>query len=158
MLPENRLAVLLQQVKQSQIDSCIYHTSASSPSLYSDHLCDRNLFPTEVALELNEIGEEVWQVQFSHDGRRLAGCGSSEHVYIWDVPLFQINQVLSDHNGHVGNISWSPDDSMLVTCSQDKYARLWDVNVSSVYALFSTPSGYVLVLLTHSNPTRLEPC
>ena len=130
MLPENRLAVLLEQVKQSQIDACMYHTSASSPSLYSDHYCVRTNFPSEVALELDDLLGEVWQVRFSHDGTKLAACGSKEDVIIWNVPSFDVHMILSDHDQAVANVAWSPDDSMLVTCSQDKYARLWDTEVS----------------------------
>ncbi|OAA66082.1 WD domain protein [Cordyceps fumosorosea ARSEF 2679] len=126
MLPENRLAVLLDHVKKSQIDTCLYHTAASSPSLYSDHSCERRNFPTEVALELTNLEGEAWQVQFSHDGSRLAACGSSTVVTIWETTRFSVICSLRDHDSGVGNISWSPDDTMLVTCSQDRFARLWD--------------------------------
>lgn len=128
MLPENRLAILLHQVKQNQINTCLYHTAASSPSLYSDHHCERRHFPTEAALTL-DISAEVWQVQFSHDGSRLAACGKSATVTIWETKSFQIVQTLEEHDQGVGNISWSPDDSMIVACSLDKYARIWDVKV-----------------------------
>lgn len=135
MLPENRLAVLLQHVKQSQIDTCLYHTAASSPSLYSDHLCDRRNFPSEIALELGDFGGEIWSVRFSHDGTRLAACGSREHVKIWDTHTFSIVSVLTtgehadDRSKGICDISWSPDDSMIMVCSFDKHARLWDPNV-----------------------------
>lgn len=132
MLPENRLATLLQQVKQSQIDTCMYHTAPLSPSLYADHLCDRRNFPTEVALELPELAGEVWQVQFSPDGRRLAACGSPDQVIIWSTDTFSVVQTLDHHEGGVGNIAWSPDGTMLVTCSQDKYARLWNANAGTL--------------------------
>lgn len=130
MLPEHRLAVLLEQVKQTQIDNCLYHTAASSPSLYSDHYCDRRNFPVEKALELNDLGGEVWQVQFSNDGSKVAACGSRESVMIWDTKTFTLLNVLSEHEAGVGNLAWSPDDRLIVTCSQDKYARLWDAEVS----------------------------
>jgi WD40 repeat protein len=134
MLPENRLAVLLQHVKQSQIDTCLYHTAALSPSLYSDHLCDRRNFPSEIALELGDFGGEVWSVRFSNDGTRLAACGSRDHVKIWDTHTFSVvrvltNDTINDGGKGVCDISWSPDDSMIMVCSFDKYARLWDPNV-----------------------------
>ncbi|KAM3527224.1 hypothetical protein NHJ13051_003036 [Beauveria bassiana] len=138
MLPETRLAVLLDHVKKSQIDTCLYHTAASSPSLYSDHFCERRNFPTEVALELSDLAGEAWQVQFSHDGARLAACGSSEAVVIWETTAFSTICVLADHEAGVGNISWSPDDTMLVTCSQDNFARLWDARSGAlIKKLFS---------------------
>ncbi|KAF4976518.1 hypothetical protein FZEAL_6836 [Fusarium zealandicum] len=137
MLPENRLAVLLEQVKQSQIDTCLYHTEAMSPSLYSDHLCDRRNFPTEVAVEVNDLTGEVWQVQFSHDGTKMAACGSSDRVLIWDPNTFNVLAVLGDHDGGVGNISFSPDDSMILCCSRDGYARLWNTNTGLLIKKFS---------------------
>ncbi|KAM3556118.1 hypothetical protein ARSEF4850_005682 [Beauveria asiatica] len=132
------LSELSNHVKKSQIDTCLYHTAASSPSLYSDHFCERRNFPTEVALELSDLAGEAWQVQFSHDGARLAACGSSEAVIIWDTTTFSTICVLADHEAGVGNISWSPDDTMLVTCSQDHFARLWDARSGAlIKKLFS---------------------
>lgn len=152
MLPEHRLAVLLQQVKNSQIDSCIWHTSASSPSLYSDHICDRKMFPTETLKELADADGEVWQIRFSHDGKRLAGCGSDHKVLIWDMDTFKLVHTLEGHGDGAGNIAWSPDDTMLVTCGRDRYARIWDANVSR---LRKVKAPLVDVKLTLSS--RLEP-
>ncbi|KAH7318617.1 WD domain-containing protein [Stachybotrys elegans] len=132
MLPEHRLAVLLQQVKQSQIDLCLYHTAASSPSLYSDHSCDQRHFPTEAALDLTDLGGEAWQVKFSHDGSKLAACGSKEEVVIWDTTTFKSITLLRGHEDGVGSLAWSPDDTMIVTCCQDKHARVWDVKSGSL--------------------------
>lgn len=130
MLPDNRLAALLQKVKQSQIDICLYHTSAASPSLYSDHRCDRANFPSEVAVTLSDLDGEVWQIQFSHNGDRLAACGSRSEVVVWHVPDFGVATVLRHDDASVGNLSWSPDDSRLVTCARDNCARIWDTKVS----------------------------
>ncbi len=131
MLPEHRLAILLHQVKANQIGACLWHSSAAPPSLYSDHICDRRQFPTENVLELDEHDGEVWQIAFSHDGKRLASCGSGKQVIIWDVPSFAVLHCLKDHEDGVGNVSWSWDDSMLVTCCRDRHARLWDAKVST---------------------------
>ena len=68
-------------------------------------------------------------MKFSHDGKRLASCGSDKYVLIWDVPSFKVALFLCDHEDGIGNMDWSPDDSMLVTCCQDNYARLWDTKV-----------------------------
>ncbi|KAG8163534.1 hypothetical protein KVR01_006831 [Diaporthe batatas] len=131
MLPEHRLAVLLQQFKDQQAESCIWHTSSSSPSLYSDHTCDPSRFPTEVLIELVEAHvqkKEIWQVRFSHNGKFLAGCGSAGTVYIWNTETLQLALALTDLGGAgVGNIAWSPDDTKIVTCGRDGYARIWDM-------------------------------
>ncbi|OTA94806.1 hypothetical protein M434DRAFT_20608 [Hypoxylon sp. CO27-5] len=131
MLPEHRLAILLHQVKDNQIARCLWHSSAISPSLYADHVCDQRQFPTENVLELDEHEDQVWQVVFSHDGTKLASCGQGKQVIIWDVPSFEPLHILKDHDDGVGNVAWSWDDSMLVTCCQDRYARLWDVKTGA---------------------------
>lgn len=127
MLPESRLANLLQSVKQNQIDTCRYHTAPSSPSLYTDHVCPRSLFPTECAVELDDLSVEAWQVQYSPTGHLLAACGLNG-VAIWDSN-FKLVGELRAHQRGVANVAWSPDGTMLVTCSQDKTARLWRVSV-----------------------------
>lgn len=132
MLPEHRLAVLLQQVKQNQIGMCMYHSSSDSPSLYSDHACDRRQFPSETVIELDHHEDEVWQVAFSHDGTKLASCGGDRQVIIYDVPSFKVLHTLGEHDGGVGNVAWSWDDSMLVTCCQKKEARLWDTTTGAL--------------------------
>lgn len=133
MLPEHRLAVLLHQVKQNQIGMCMFHSSAESPSLYADHVCDRRQFPSEPIIELDDHAGEVWHVAFSHDGTRLASCGGDKQVIIYDVPSFKVLHTLKEHGDGVGKVAWSWDDSMLVTCCQDRFARLWDANVSILH-------------------------
>ncbi|KAI0124231.1 WD domain-containing protein [Xylariales sp. AK1849] len=132
MLPEHRLAVLLHQVKQNQIGMCMFHSSGASPSLYSNHVCERRDFPNEAVIELDDHAGEVWQVVFSHDGTKLASCGSDKRVIIWEVPSFRVLHTLTDHDAGVGNIAWSLDDSMVVTCCQDRHARLWNANTGSL--------------------------
>lgn len=132
MLPEHRLASLFQQVKQNQIGMCMFHSSADSPSLYSDHTCERQQFPTQPVIDLDDHRGEVWQVRFSHDGSKLATCGGDKQVIIYDVPSFKLLHTLGEHTKGIGDAAWSWDDSMLVTCCQDQYARLWDAKVSNI--------------------------
>jgi WD repeat-containing protein 26 len=126
MIRDHRLAELLDQVKRSQINNCLYHNTSITPSLYSDHLCDRDDFPLRTMLELDHHTHEVWYVQFSHNGRWLATAGG-EFIIIYDTTSFTILHRLQGHTKGVTYIAWSPDDSKLVSCSLDTNARLWDV-------------------------------
>lgn len=130
MIPGNRLAILLDQVKQSQIAKCLYHNPASSPSLFADHMCDRAQFPLQTIVELNRSEGEVYFVEFSHNGRRLAASGGDGVVVIYETSTFHVRQTLKDHTGTVVYVSWSPDDTRLITCSQDHKAKVWDTTVS----------------------------
>ncbi|KAJ2902200.1 WD40-repeat-containing domain protein [Zalerion maritima] len=126
MLPQHRLASLLHQAKSGQVARCLYHTDASPPSLYSDHMCNKCDFPLEAVEILDKHDGEVWQLKFSHDGKHLATCGSDKQVIIWEIPSFTPLHYLTDHDDGVANVDWSPDDTKLVTCCQDRHARLWD--------------------------------
>ncbi|KAH0562255.1 hypothetical protein GP486_003051, partial [Trichoglossum hirsutum] len=128
MIPEHRLAVLLHQVKQNQISSCLYHNTASSPSLYTDHFCDRSQFPLKTVLELRKHSDEVWYLQFSHDGKRLASTSRDSTIIIYDTETFEVVRTLSEHSGWVAYVAWSPDCSKLISCSHDKKAKLWDMH------------------------------
>ncbi|KAB5550961.1 WD domain-containing protein [Coniochaeta sp. 2T2.1] len=152
MLPEHRLATMLQQVKEHQLSTCKYHTDPEPPSLYADHYCPKDRFPSVVAYELKDHAGEVWQVEFSHDGSKMASCGKDNFVIIWSVPSFEVlhkleaapNFDLNHDSPGVGAVSWSPDDSMLVTCGRDPRdarsakdgrgycARVWDVASGTV--------------------------
>ncbi|KAL8852021.1 MAG: hypothetical protein Q9221_003126 [Calogaya cf. arnoldii] len=140
MIPEHRLADLLNQVKKNQISHCLYHNPSRSPSLFADHVCDRSQFPLRTVLELGHNAGEVWAMEFSHDGKMLATSGQATDVLIYDTNTFQILHRLTEHTDHVAYLAWSPDDQKLITCSHDKTARVWD-----------TPSGQCILKIDHHN-------
>lgn len=134
MLPEHRLAVLLQQVKYYQNSACLYHTNPRGSSLYTDHYCEPTNFPSHLLRELDSSHNagEVWQIRFSNDGTKLASCGSGRHVIIWDMKTFKVLLKLDGHNHGAGDIAWSPDDSMLVSCGRDNTVRIFDMHTGLI--------------------------
>ena len=140
MIPDHRLAILLDQIKRNQINQCLYHNTASSPSLYSDHMCDRADFPLRPGVELSQHADEVWYCEFSHDGTKLATASRDHCVIIYDTSTFSVLHRLREHEEGVAHASWSPDDTKLITCSQDRGARVWSVEVRRPVPLFSIPT------------------
>ena len=129
MIPDHRLATLLDQVKESQINQCLYHNTDVSPSLYSEHHCDRSNFPSRASVELSEHTNEVWYLEFSHDGSKLVTAGRDCTVIIYDAITFEVIHRLTDHKDPVAYATWSPDDTKIISCSQDYKAKVWDVQV-----------------------------
>ncbi|KAL9048504.1 MAG: hypothetical protein Q9162_007699 [Coniocarpon cinnabarinum] len=127
MLRDHRLAHLLSQWKDAQINNCLYHNDLESPSLYHDHVCTRDDFPLDPIQELDHHSNEVWYVGFSNDGSMMASSGQDRTVAIYDTNEFRLRHVLAEHRDGVAAIAWSPDDKHIVSCSLDKEARLWDV-------------------------------
>lgn len=128
MIPEHRLAVLLDQVKEGWISNCLYHNTAASPSLYVDHGCDRDDFPSKTVLELRHHTDEVWFLRFSHDGTKLATTSKDATVVIYDTTTFKVQHTLAEHGSGVCYVAWSPDDTRLISCAQaqENSARVWD--------------------------------
>ncbi|KAF8446733.1 WD40-repeat-containing domain protein [Terfezia claveryi] len=126
MIPEHRLASLLHQVKQAQISKCLYHNTANSPSLYSDHSCPRDQFPLATIEILTDHSDEVWFLQFSHDGTRLASASQDSSVIVWDTQTWEPIHTLREHPSAVTYVQWSPDDLKLLTATAEKKAMIWD--------------------------------
>lgn len=148
MIPQHRLAILLDHVKRGQINNCLYHNTAEPPSLYSDHMCDRNDFPLEVSIDLTQHSDEAWFCKFSHDGTKLVTAGKDQTALIYDTSTFTVLRKLTDHGDGVAFASWSPDDSKLITCCQDKIARVWNVDVRQTPL---APGSVMNCVLANSN-------
>ncbi|KAF4970659.1 hypothetical protein FSARC_2364 [Fusarium sarcochroum] len=84
---------------------------------------------------INGVVSEIWALQFSHDGSRLAVCGAFEYVLIWDVHAGRPGVSLQGHDGGVPDTAWGPNDSMLLTVCRDGCLRLWDVEMWAALTL-----------------------
>lgn len=140
MIPEHRLAVLLDEVKDSWISNCMYHNTAASPSLYLDHSCERDDFPTKAMLDLRHHKDEVWFLQYSNDGTKLASTSKDCTIIIYDTSTYRVLHQLDEHReSGVTHLAWSPDDTKIVTCCSqpENSARIWDVKVRYRCILFN---------------------
>jgi WD40 repeat protein len=136
MIPEHRLATLLSSVQEEQIHACRYHNTAAQPSLYTDHECSEEDFPLQTQLELRTHSDEVWFVEFSHNGTMLATAGKDGLVVVYDTvrwrPIHEFREHersphasasnsaggASDNRG-ICYVAFSPDDRYLISCSQN---------------------------------------
>ncbi|CAI9107523.1 OLC1v1006896C2 [Oldenlandia corymbosa var. corymbosa] len=126
---ERRLEHLVERAVVAQIDNCFYHTS-DSISLYEDHKCSRDNFPTKTIQILTDHKNEVWFVQFSNSGEYLASSSRDCTAIIWkvlDTGKVTQRHVLKSHKNPVSFVAWSPDDTMLLTCGNMELLKLWDV-------------------------------
>ncbi|KAJ0037883.1 hypothetical protein Pint_21942 [Pistacia integerrima] len=131
MIPEKRLEHLVEKALDVQRGSCTFHnTLDSNLSLYSDHQCGRNQIPSQTLQILEAHTDEVWFLQFSHDGKYLASSSKDQSAIIWEVKeegQVLLKQKLSGHHKPVLTVSWSPDDHQVLTCGQEEVIRRWDV-------------------------------
>jgi WD40 repeat protein len=65
-------------------------------------------------------------VAFSPDGSRIASCGDSSIIRVWDVPKCRMIGTLKGHEaGRVTCLAFSPD-GLLATGGDDRSVRLWN--------------------------------
>ena len=164
MIPQRRFLTLLEQSRLWQQQRCPYHNSPAdslSFSLYRDHHCDSSCFPNTTTTILEVHTDEVWNIEWSHNGEYLASAGKDKSAIIWRVGVSQCflsfpaqtlitpfpqpekepaqreytqHLVLRDHQYPVGCITWSLDDSMLLT-SSDNHIKMWNTRVCPVECL-----------------------
>lgn len=146
VLPERRLEHLVETAITAQIDSCDYHNSIEPISLYEDHNCSRDQFPTETIQTLTEHENEVWFVQFSNNGEYLASSSSDCTAIIWKVledGRLSFKHMLRSHQTPVSFVAWSPDDTKLLTCGNVEVLKLWDVETGTCKHTFGD-HGFVV--------------
>ncbi|KAL3531171.1 hypothetical protein ACH5RR_010493 [Cinchona calisaya] len=144
-LPERRLEHLVEMAVGAQIDNCVYHSS-DAVSLYEDHHCSRDNFPTETVQILTNHKNEVWFVLFSNNGEYLATSSSDCTAIIWKVlEIGRVTQkhILRSHQNPVSFVAWSPDDTMLLTCGNMEVLKLWDVETGICKHTFGS-DGFVV--------------
>lgn len=86
MIPQRRFSTLLHQARVYQRQHCVYHNSplnSTSFSLYSDHRCNKSDFPRITTTILEVHKDEVWNIEWSHDGAYLASASKDKSAIIW---------------------------------------------------------------------------
>ncbi|KAF8226747.1 WD40 repeat-like protein [Tricholoma matsutake] len=135
MIPQRRFATLLHQARSHQRQRCVYHNSPSNSSafsLYSDHQCNKSAFPRITTTILEVHTDEVWNMEWSHDGQYLATASKDKTAIIWRLGYdadstqeWTSHFILRDHPYSVGCLAWSKDDSILLT-SAENHIKLWN--------------------------------
>ncbi|KAF5327280.1 hypothetical protein D9619_004035 [Psilocybe cf. subviscida] len=97
---------------------------------------------TTTVATLEAHTNEVWDIQWSHDGAFLASASSDKSAIIWrkaersshtaatSMQDWSVHLVLNDDIFAVGRLAWSPDDKVLLT-SSEHLSKMWDTETGS---------------------------
>ncbi|XP_014518302.1 uncharacterized WD repeat-containing protein C343.04c isoform X1 [Vigna radiata var. radiata] len=140
LIPEKRLEHLVEQALILQREACMFHNSLDREmSLYSDHHCGKTQIPSRTLQILEAHDDEVWYVQFSHNGKYLASASNDRSAIIWEVDMnggVSMKHKLSGHLKSVSSVSWSPNDQELLTCGVEEAVRRWDVSTGKCLQVY----------------------
>ncbi|CAN7141522.1 unnamed protein product [Brassica rapa subsp. narinosa] len=132
IIPEKRLESLVENSLHIQRDACVFHNTLDSDlSLYSDHQCGKHQIPSQTVQILESHTDEVWFLQYSHNGKYLASSSKDQTAIIWEVNAnghMSLKHKLVGHQKPVTAVLWSPDDSQVLTCGAGEVIRRWDVD------------------------------
>jgi WD40 repeat protein len=78
----------------------------------------------------------MFDVEFNHDGSRLAACGADRTIRIFDVAERKEIQRIEAHADWVMAIAWSPDGTKLASAGRDKTAKLIDAATGAVLVTY----------------------
>jgi mono/diheme cytochrome c family protein len=90
----------------------------------------------ELVADLGTLADEVFDVEFTRDGTRLAACGADRTVRIYDVAQRREIRRIEAHADWVMAIAWSPDGAMLASAGRDKAAKLIDAASGNVLVTY----------------------
>jgi WD40 repeat protein len=90
----------------------------------------------ELIADLGTFADEVFDVEFTRDGARLAACGADRTIRVYDVDKRREIRRIEAHADWVMGIAWSPDGSLLASAGRDKAAKLIDAASGSVLVTY----------------------
>ncbi|XP_050881767.1 WD repeat-containing protein 26 homolog isoform X2 [Lathyrus oleraceus] len=150
MIPEKRLEQLVEQAIILQREACSFHNILDKEmSLYSDHHCGKSQIPSRTLQILEAHDDEVWFVQFSHDGKYLATASKDQTAIIWEVATdggdgLSMKHRLFGHQKPVSSVSWSPNGQELLTCGVEEAVMRWDVSTGERLQVYEkNGSGFI---------------
>jgi WD40 repeat protein len=92
-------------------------------------------------LRLSGHTDDVWDAQWSPDGRTIATTSYDGTARTWDALTGQ-QQLALEHPAGVRFLAWSPDGTRLVTTCQDRFARVWDAASGELLLRVSAPQDH----------------
>lgn len=83
--------------------------------------------------------DEMFDVAFSSDGKRLASCGADGAIAIFDRNESGTwrSMIIEDHADWVNAIAWSPDGTKVVSASRDKTSKVFDATTGKLIITFN---------------------
>ena len=118
-------------------------------------------------LELKGHSADIWNADFSPDGKYLVTSSSDKTARLWDLVTGKTIRIFSDGVNGLEWVAFSPDGKYIVTADgSGDSARLWDVasgqtirvfsgHTDSVYAAVFSPDGKLIVTVSGDKTARI---
>ena len=100
-----------------------------------------------------ELGDAVRHLEFSPDGRWLAGTGCGRNVHVWDVIAGVYHGAVSPGTVEIRAVAFSPDSRMIAVAGGNRMLRFLDIATGQEIAAYPTPKSVHRVVVAPDNAT-----
>jgi WD40 repeat protein len=76
--------------------------------------------------------DEVWDLDWSPDGSRVATASDDRKVIVWDSTTGDDTLTFSGHQNKVRSVAWSPDGSRIISTGNEGEAIIWEAATGQV--------------------------
>ena len=94
----------------------------------------------DLIISLQGDATDVYNVNFSPDGRTLAGTTGQE-ILLWDIDTGEQKAKLAGHNRSITSFTFSPDGETFVSSSWDGVIQVWDATTGDNQKTIGTPAN-----------------
>jgi WD40 repeat protein len=109
----------------------------------------------ELVADLGTFADEVFDVEFTRDGARLAACGADRTIRVYDVAERREVKSIEAHADWVMAIAWSPDGKLLASAGRDKAAKLIDAKSGTVLVTYPGHDEQVFDVVFSANGNQV---
>jgi WD40 repeat protein/energy-coupling factor transporter ATP-binding protein EcfA2 len=103
--------------------------------------------PSQKKVIFSELGNYIWSLDYSPDGKWLVSGDRQGNVKVWDTQTKKMIINLRGHRAAITNIQFSSDGKFLATASNDGSVRLWETaDLNNQPIVLSGNTGFVLSL------------
>ncbi|XP_029018925.1 apoptotic protease-activating factor 1 isoform X2 [Betta splendens] len=127
---------------------------ASSGKLYFDWLNKSSVESLPHLVIHPQQGSIIYSACFSHDGTKVASCGTSKNIKVFRSTSGEKLTEIADQDDEVLCCAFSPDDRLIATCSSDRKVKVWNVERARVMRVFQEEHEEQVNHCQFTNTTR----
>ncbi|MEO0841030.1 MAG: NB-ARC domain-containing protein [Cyanobacteria bacterium J06643_5] len=88
--------------------------------------------------------DNIWSIDFNHDGTKIVSGSSDRTVKIWNSHTGQCLKTLSGHSRPVLSVGFSHDGNTVASCGGHSIIKLWNVETGDCFQTIQEKASYII--------------
>ena len=86
----------------------------------------------KLVTKLKDDGTQIFDIDISKDGKKLAVGSAGGHVTIWDLATLTKIKSIPAHSNYIYTVTFSLNDKMICSAGKDRIIKVWDSNTGEL--------------------------